>query len=112
MEAGIDPLFQVLTEAQAARLYNAVFDRWLQEALADPPEGVRRLLRRRVWPSDEEGSIDGLRRAGLDLAEWRDFDCEWTRPAFAHRDASTTLCVVRRDLAAAREPVGELRRAL
>ena len=82
VEAGIDPLFQVMTEAQAARLFNGVFDRWLQETLANPPEGVRRLLRRRAWPRDEDGSVDGLRRAGLDLSEWRDFAARWTRPAF------------------------------
>jgi len=82
VEAGIDPLFNVLTEAQATRLFNDVFERWLQEQLADPPEGVRRLLRRRTWRS-EEGSVDGLRRAGLELTEWRDFDKEWTRPEFA-----------------------------
>ena len=82
VEAGLDPLFQVLTEFQAARLFAAVFDLWLQERLADPPEGVRRVLRRRAWPSEEEGSIDGLRRAGLELSEWRDFDGEWTRQPF------------------------------
>ena len=85
VEAGIDPLFQVMTETQAARLFNSVFDRWLQDTLADPPEGVRRALRRRAWPADEDGSIDGLRKAGRDLTEWRDFDGDWTRPAFARR---------------------------
>jgi ATP-dependent exoDNAse (exonuclease V) beta subunit len=85
VEAGIDPLFRVLTETQATRIFNGVFDLWLQDQLADPPEGVRRILRRRAWPSDEEGSIEGLRKAGLELSEWRDFDGEWTRPAFDRR---------------------------
>ena len=85
VEAGIDPLFQVMTESQSARLFNGVFERWLQETLADPPEAVRRLLRRRAWPSEEEGSIEGLRRAGHDLTEWRDFDGEWMRPELARR---------------------------
>ena len=82
VEAGLDPLFQVLTEPQAARLFNGVFDLWLQAQLADPPEGVRRILRRRAWPSEEEGSTEGLKRAGLELSEWRDFDGPWTRPDF------------------------------
>jgi ATP-dependent exoDNAse (exonuclease V) beta subunit len=99
VEAGIDPLFQVMTEAQAARLFNSVFDRWLQETLATPPEGVRRLLRRRAWPRDEEGSVDGLRRAGLDLSEWRDFGGRWTRPAFDHHERIDSLCVELGDVA-------------
>jgi ATP-dependent helicase/nuclease subunit A len=83
IEAGIDPLFQVMTEAQAARLFASVFGRWLQAQLVDPPEGVRRILRRQPWPDGEEGAVDRLRRAGLDLVEWRDFDAVWSRPAFA-----------------------------
>ena len=46
VEAPVDPLFTVLTEAQARRLYDRAFGGWLQETLADPPEGVRRALRR------------------------------------------------------------------
>ena len=46
VEAGIDPLFRVLTEAQAQRLYDEAFATWLQRALAEMPEGVRRSLRR------------------------------------------------------------------
>jgi ATP-dependent helicase/nuclease subunit A len=82
VEAGIDPLFQVLTEPQADRLFTSVFERWLQEKLADPPEGVRRVLRRRYSWIDDEGSVESLRRAGLELSAWRDFDAEWTRPKF------------------------------
>jgi ATP-dependent exoDNAse (exonuclease V) beta subunit len=85
VEAGIDPLFAVLTETQAARIFDGVFDRWLQEQLADPPEGVRRVLRRHGPPGtdDGDGPIAALRRAGVDLSEWRDLDGAWTRPAFA-----------------------------
>src|SRR5207248_7537773 len=46
VEARVDPLFAVLTEGQAQRLYARAFDGWLQDALRDPPEGVRRALRR------------------------------------------------------------------
>src|SRR5262245_14542643 len=84
VEAGIDPLFQVLTEPQADRLFTSVFDRWLQDQLADPPEGMRRVLRRRSSRMDDEGSVESLRRAGLELSAWRDFNAEWTRPEF-HR---------------------------
>ena len=46
VEAGIDPLFEVLTEPASARLFDEAFGRWLQEQLANPPEGIRRALRR------------------------------------------------------------------
>src|SRR5918992_3586482 len=42
VEAGIDPLFTVLTEAQAARMYDEAFHHWLESQLADPAEGVKR----------------------------------------------------------------------
>jgi ATP-dependent helicase/nuclease subunit A len=87
VEAGVDPLFTVLTEAQARRLYGEAFSAWFQDALQDPPEGVRRSLRRtsrRGWGGDidEDGPVERLRRAGWELAEWRDFPESWTRPDF------------------------------
>src|SRR5262249_31698370 len=42
VEACVDPLFAVLTEPQADRLYARAFRAWLQDALQDPPEGLRR----------------------------------------------------------------------
>src|SRR4051794_31988559 len=45
VEAGIAPLFSVLTEPQSRRLYDEAFHGWLQDALRDMPEGVRRSLR-------------------------------------------------------------------
>ena len=49
VEACVDPLFAVLTESQAERLFEEAFGGWLQGELSDPPEGVRRALRRSVW---------------------------------------------------------------
>jgi ATP-dependent exoDNAse (exonuclease V) beta subunit len=87
VEAAVDPLFVVLTEPQADRLYDRGFSRWLQKTLQDPPEGVRRALRRTSAPSfgggDSGGPVDRLRGAGRTLAEWRDFPTAWKRPAFA-----------------------------
>src|SRR5262249_23179502 len=87
VEACVDPLFTVLTEPQAGRLYDPAFRSWLQEVLGNPPEGVRRALRRTSAPSfmsesDADGPIGRLRSAGRLLAEWRDFDAPWQRPAF------------------------------
>jgi ATP-dependent exoDNAse (exonuclease V) beta subunit len=86
VEAGIDPLFDVLTEPRAARIFNEAFGAWLQAELENPPEGVRRALRRSLWSrdgrDDDDGPVERIRRAGRDLAEWRDFDGAWRRDPF------------------------------
>jgi ATP-dependent exoDNAse (exonuclease V) beta subunit len=86
VEAGVDPLFAVLTDAQAERWYASAFRSWLEAALADPPEGVRRALRRTSGPSfgglDDSGPIERLRGAGWTLAGVRDFTHPWTREPF------------------------------
>src|SRR5438874_5855985 len=96
VEARVDPLFSVLTESQAERLFGQAFGAWIQEQLQDPPEGVRRALRRSVWqgfgatPRDQT-PIDRLSRAAWDLAQWRDFDAPWTRRAFDRRGSIDRL---------------------
>jgi ATP-dependent helicase/nuclease subunit A len=96
VEAGVDPLFTVLTEAQSQRLFDEAFGGWLQEQLQDPPEGIRRALRRPglgSWKADarQDGPIDRLRRAAWDLAEWRDFTAPWSRRPFDRQLAIDTL---------------------
>jgi ATP-dependent exoDNAse (exonuclease V) beta subunit len=78
VEAEVDPQFQPLTEAESERLYAEAFDTWLQQNLEDPPDGIRRSLRRTAV----EGPIERLRRAGRDMLQWRDFPAPWSRPAF------------------------------
>ena len=91
VEASVDPLFAVLTEPQADRLYARAFRAWLQQSLQDPPEGLRRALRRTSGMGDRSASgswgpgasnVDRLRTAGRTLAEWRDFPGPWKRPPF------------------------------
>ena len=86
VEARVDPLFVVLTEPQADRLYARAFHAWLQEVLEKPSEGLRRALGRRSAPAfqggDADGPIDRLRSAGRSLAEWRDFPHPWERRPF------------------------------
>src|SRR5262245_30959169 len=88
VEAGVDPLFRVLTETQSGRLFEEAFSGWLQHQLADPPEGVRRALRRSTpflftGPRPrQDGPIDLLQRAAWELTEWRDFPTAWTRRPF------------------------------
>ena len=90
VEAGIDPLFTVLTEAQSKRMYDEAFHQWLESQLADPSPGVKRSLRRPAFggfgmqSESDDGPVDRLRRAGWELIQWRDFDGEWQRPAFEH----------------------------
>jgi ATP-dependent exoDNAse (exonuclease V) beta subunit len=75
LQAGVDPLFEVATEEEKDRLYQRVFDRWLQEKLSDPPPGVRRILRRpQIW---EEGPVEDLYKAGYELLDVRDFPTRW-----------------------------------
>jgi ATP-dependent helicase/nuclease subunit A len=98
VEACVDPLFAVLTESQAERLFEEAFGGWLQGELSDPPEGVRRALRRSVWSgfgrtTREDTPIDRLRRAAWELAQWRDFTAPWARLVFT-READIDGLVV------------------
>src|SRR5262249_30809624 len=79
VEAGIDPLFEVAAEDQAGDLMDRAFDGWFQNVLADPPDGVRRILRRR---SRSQKPRDALRNAATTLAEHRDFPTAWRRDPF------------------------------
>jgi ATP-dependent helicase/nuclease subunit A len=94
VEAGVDPLFAVLTEPQAERLFAEAFSGWLQQKLVDPPEAVRRALRRSAgWSASrggfgqQDGPVDRLRQAAWDLAQWRDFPEPWTARPFARDQA-------------------------
>ncbi len=104
VEACVDPLFSVLTEPQAAALYERAFRRWLEAALQNPPDGVRRALRRTSAPSfgggDPDGPVDRLRSAGRALAQWRDFQTPWQRPPFDREAEVDRLVGVLHHLAA------------
>ena len=101
VEAGVDPLFEVLTEPASARLFDEAFGRWLQEMLSDPPEGVRRALRRSAFggTSGDGGPVDRLRKAAWELAQWRDFTSAWTRDPFERDREVESLVAVLHDVA-------------
>src|SRR5262249_12016329 len=86
VEAKGDPLFEVMPEEDAERLFDLAFDRWFQEELANPGEGVRRMLRRRPRGRDRIGPRDALRDAAYKLAGHRDFEAMFRRDPF-ERDA-------------------------
>jgi ATP-dependent exoDNAse (exonuclease V) beta subunit len=84
VEARVDPRFQVAPEDVARELLGRVFDRWFEEQLADPGEGVRRVLRRKLARNDSPRQL--LRAAAQALVDWRDFDASWRHEPF-ERDA-------------------------
>jgi ATP-dependent helicase/nuclease subunit A len=79
VEARIDPAFRVIEPADAEALYGRAFDEWIQTALDDPPEGVRRALRR---TAGRDNPAERLRSAGWDLVAWRHLRAPWRRPPF------------------------------
>ena len=98
VEAVVDPLFQVAAEDQAQALFDQAFDAWFQRALNDPPEGVRRILRRRPR-GDAYGPRQLLRDAAYKLAEHRDFTARWRRDPFDRDAAIDALIAALDDLA-------------
>ena len=76
IEAGVDPDFETLTEAQQRAFYGEVFQRFLEEQLDDPGPGVARLLRR---SRGQQSPIEALREAGRRLLDFRRFEAPWTR---------------------------------
>jgi len=83
VEAGIDPKFELLTEAESLRLYREVWRAWFENNLDHLPEGTRRFLRRKIRGSPTEALIS----AGWELSKWRDYSAKWRHPEF-DRNAS------------------------
>ena len=81
VEAGVDPMFEVAADDVAGELFESAFDRWFEQALGAPGEGLRRLLRRRAG-FDREGPRPIIRSAAWDLLQWRDFRTPWSHQAF------------------------------
>jgi ATP-dependent helicase/nuclease subunit A len=88
IEAGIDPLFEVASEEEADEIADWAFEDWFQTILAEPPEGVRRVLRRR---SGRQSPREQLRSAMQTLREHRDFPTPWRRQTFDRNGAIDAL---------------------
>ena len=79
LEGQVDPQFEPLDEGAAEQLYREVFRFWLQRTLENPPEGIRRSLRRRAMG---DSPLDRLQSAAWTLVAWRDFPSAWARAPF------------------------------
>ena len=114
VEAGIDPMFGVADEGTAEALFGEAFEAWFPRALADPPEGVRRLMRRP--PTRTSTPRDALRFAAWQLAGHRDFDGPWRRPDLDREAAIDGLLLRMTEVAAlaerAHDPDHHLARSL
>src|SRR5689334_14250331 len=84
VEAGVDPVFQELAQPDALRVFERVFQRWIEQRLAQSSDTLTRALARLSWKEDRDGSepLDQLRWAAWSLAEWRDFDTPWDKRDF------------------------------
>ena len=87
VEARVDPLFTVLTDAQADRADTRAFPRLAAGCAAAIRPKVLQTSARRASSApvfrrqSSDGPIDRLRRAGRQLAEWRDFPEPWQQAA-------------------------------
>jgi ATP-dependent exoDNAse (exonuclease V) beta subunit len=88
IEAGIDPLFEVSSEEATEELADEAFDGWFQRILSNPPEGVRRILRRRNL---SDSPREQLRAATQKLRKHRDFPTSWRRDPFDRNNQIDSL---------------------
>jgi ATP-dependent exoDNAse (exonuclease V) beta subunit len=108
IEAGVDPLFEVAPEDEAEGLLDRAFDDWLQRTLAGPPEGVRRVLRRRARGPEAQSPRLALRAAASALVRHRDYTAPWRRDPF---DRAAAIDAVLERLAELAPLAGESQRA-
>ena len=91
VEAGVDPLFEVASDADSDVLLAAAFYRRFQELLQTQPDGVRRALRRRQRGPDAEPPRKVLFSAVKALVDHRDFAAPWRRDPFEREAAIDAL---------------------
>ena len=77
IEAGVDPDFQILTDADQRAFFDRVFRRFVDRQLENPGPGIARLLRRSRNPA--VSPLEVLREAGRRLLDYRPFEAPWKR---------------------------------
>ena len=109
VEAGVDPLFEVMPEPDALALFRRAFDLWLQQQLANPPDGIRRALLRTppyVHGRGRRTPRQELLQAAWQLVEWRDFPAPWRRvPLDRTQRARDAMAAVHAFVEATRDPM-------
>jgi ATP-dependent helicase/nuclease subunit A len=100
VEAGVDPRSIELDQEAAARLFAAVFRRWVERRLSAPNPVLRRALTRLTWRDDGEGRdpLASLRNAAWSLIEWRDHPTPWARPPFDRTAALDSIIAGAREI--------------
>jgi ATP-dependent helicase/nuclease subunit A len=86
VQAGVDPWFAVMADADNEAIYADAFDAWFEQTLQQPGPGVRRILRRKGG-YDGNGPRKQLYDAGKKLVAERDLARPWERPKY-NREAS------------------------
>ena len=86
IEAGVDPDFQILTDADQRAFFDRVFRRFVDRQLENPGPGIARLLRRSRNPA--VSPLEVLREAGRRLLDYRPFEAPWKRRSW---DAGTAV---------------------
>ena len=94
VEAGVDPLFQELAQADAMRVFARVFQKWIERRLASPSSALVRSFARLAWREERDiaDPIGALRNAAWAIAEWRDFSAPWDKRDF-DRDAQLSALI-------------------
>lgn len=82
VEAEVDPRFSELAEGEAHAVFSRAFDRWMQDQLAELPQGLRRALARTTRASETRTTAARLQQAAAKLIEWRDYSAPWRRDPF------------------------------
>ncbi|MFA5506203.1 MAG: UvrD-helicase domain-containing protein [Vulcanimicrobiota bacterium] len=77
VEAGVDVDFETLDQDESLRLFGQTFQLWLQQKLEDPPEGIRRYMRRLKGGYQVRAAGERLESMAWTLACWREFRCPW-----------------------------------
>lgn len=76
IEAGVDPLFSTLEEAQGDALMSRVFRGFLDELLSDAPRAIERVLRGAYSGDADKQLFSAVKK----LNEWRHLDAPWDVP--------------------------------
>lgn len=99
IEANVDPDFKVIDAEASQEHLEHVFSLWFEQNLEQPPEGLRRMLRRKPMRHGESPR-ELILSAAATLIDHRDFPAPWrTPPEFDREPALLAMLGSLRDLA-------------